>query len=604
MKARWFYVWSAVGILVSSPLLPQPSTQAALTTNNWTGTTGGNWSDAGSWSSGVPTSSQSIVRMVNGAGIGQFVKTITIDSQTLSLAPTSLTISNFFVSNAGIVHNFLQVTNIGVTALHILSSLVMSNNGNVIISNSVLNVGGVINDDGGMLQGGGTIQTESGTVSIGFAASGTWTMQDGAWIADNVALGGTSGAHGALQINNGTMTMVSSSPSLYIGNVTGSSGTLTLIGGQMILTDNFLSVGNEGTGQMTVTGGSCLGPVISLASQLGGVGTLTVSGGICDLDNLTIADANSSTAAVWLNGGQLIVTNSVATTVIGNGSFCSGQMTVSNGLWMTAAVQIGFFAESSGTLTIAGGTNIINGPSGLHFFHIGREGGNGALWITGGLLVFTNGQTTVGDAGGFGEIIVSNGDYRSQFIFLGDSGVGPCPMNLYGGTTTIFSNLNIGRFDCQATGIVTVAGGTLYVTNAQHNATLEVDAGSFILNSGTVVADRFVMTNSCASFIRTGGTLLYTTAILNPNLDADGDGIPNGYERKRTASTRWIRPTRLWTQMAMAGPTCRNTSSAPIQRMPIPHWASRPWPKRATTSALPGKRFQERPTMWSSILIS
>lgn len=534
MKARWFYVGCVVGILISCSLLCCPTAQAVLTTNSWTGTTGGNWSDVGSWSSGVPTSSQSLVRMVNGAGIGQFVKTITIDSQTLGLAPASLTISNFFISNAGIVHNLLQVTNIGATAFHVISSLVMSNNGNVIISNSVLNVGGVVNDDGGMLQGGGTITTTNGAATIGFAASGTWTMSDGTWTAGNVSIGGSAGAHGTLQMNNGTMNMISSSRSFHVGDALGSFGTLTLTGGQMILTDNFFVVGYLGTGQMTVSGGSFVGPNVSLGNQDTGAGTLTVNGGLCDLEGLTIADHNDTSAAVWLNGGQLIVTNSGGTTIIGNGDFTFGQMTVSNGLWMTAAVQIGFFAESQGTLTIAGGTNIISDTpngSGTPFFHIGREGGNGALWITGGLLVFTNGTTTVGDNGGFGEITVSNGDYRSKFIFLGDSGLSNCPMNLYGGTTTIFSNLNIGRFDCQGTGIVTVAGGTLYVTNALHNATLDVESGSFILNSGTVVADRFVMTNACATFTRTGGTLVYTTAILNSNADADGDGIPNGFEQ-------------------------------------------------------------------------
>jgi hypothetical protein len=525
MKAQSRRIFFLVGILAC------PTAHAILTTNNWTGTTGGNWSDSGSWSAGVPSINQSTVRLSNGAGIGQFVKTITIDSQTLSLAPSSLTISNFFVSNAGIVHNFLQVTNIGATALHILSSLVMSNNGNVIISNSTLNVGGVIDDDGGMTQGGGTITTETGTVTVGAAASGTWTMSDGTWIALGVSLGASSGSHGTLQINSGTLTMVGGLPVVHVGEALGASGTLNLAGGQMILTNSFFVIGYAGTGQMTVSGGSCVGPNVSLGNQDTGLGTLTVNGGVCDLTGLTIADHNDTSAAVWLNGGQLIVTNSGAVTTIGNGDFTFGQMTVSNGLWITSSVEIGFFAESQGTLTIAGGTNIITAPSGSPFFHVGRDGGNGALWITGGQFVFTNGQTTVGRNGGFGEITVSNGDYRSKFIFMGDSGVATCTMNLYGGTTTVYSNLNIGSFNCQATGIVTVAGGTLYVTNALHNATLEVDTGSFILNSGIVVVDRFVMTNACASFSRTGGTLIYSTALLDPNADADGDEIPNGYEQ-------------------------------------------------------------------------
>ncbi|HUK82669.1 MAG TPA: hypothetical protein VLZ12_08580, partial [Verrucomicrobiae bacterium] len=55
--------------------------------------------------------------------------------------------------------------------------------------------------------------------------------------------------------------------------------------------------------------------------------------------------------------------------------------------------------------------------------------------------------------------------------------------------------------------------------------------GTLTLNSGTLQVDKFVMTNSCGHFSRTGGTLIYGTAVLTTNLDADGDGIVNGWEQ-------------------------------------------------------------------------
>src|SRR5437660_2038241 len=40
------------------------------------------------------------------------------------------------------------------------------------------------------------------------------------------------------------------------------------------------------------------------------------------------------------------------------------------------------------------------------------------------------------------------------------------------------------------------------------------------------------MTNACGHFVRTGGTLIQNSPpILGAGLDADGDGIPNGYEQ-------------------------------------------------------------------------
>jgi hypothetical protein len=69
------------------------------------------------------------------------------------------------------------------------------------------------------------------------------------------------------------------------------------------------------------------------------------------------------------------------------------------------------------------------------------------------------------------------------------------------------------------------------VTNAEHDAVLEISAGTVTLNAGQLTVDRLVMTDPCASFVHNGGTLVYGTAVLDPVRDDDGDGIPNGYEQ-------------------------------------------------------------------------
>ena len=100
-----------------------------------------------------------------------------------------------------------------------------------------------------------------------------------------------------------------------------------------------------------------------------------------------------------------------------------------------------------------------------------------------------------------------------------------------GGAPSTLANLTVGDCGLSITGSVTVSGSTLYVTNAAHNAVLDVRDGTFTITSGAIVADKLVMTNACGRFLHIGGSVTVTTEVLDPNLDADGDGIANGYEQ-------------------------------------------------------------------------
>jgi hypothetical protein len=100
-----------------------------------------------------------------------------------------------------------------------------------------------------------------------------------------------------------------------------------------------------------------------------------------------------------------------------------------------------------------------------------------------------------------------------------------------GGAPSTLANLTIGDCGLSIAGTVAVSGGTLYVTNAAHNAVLDVRDGTFTITSGAIVADKLVMTNACGRFFHIGGSVTVITEVLDPNLDADGDGIPNGYEQ-------------------------------------------------------------------------
>jgi hypothetical protein len=73
-------------------------------------------------------------------------------------------------------------------------------------------------------------------------------------------------------------------------------------------------------------------------------------------------------------------------------------------------------------------------------------------------------------------------------------------------------------------------GGNMFITNANHDAVLDVRGGAFTLRGGSLVVDKLVV-GMCGHFIRGGGTLTAGSITLAPNDDADGDGLPNWWEQ-------------------------------------------------------------------------
>src|SRR5438045_3833468 len=77
-------------------------------------------------------------------------------------------------------------------------------------------------------------------------------------------------------------------------------------------------------------------------------------------------------------------------------------------------------------------------------------------------------------------------------------------------------------------GVLNMAGGNLYVTNAAHNAFIDVRSGQMALTGGTVQVDKLVLTNSCGSFLHTGGTLVAGSVVLDPNAFRIVSVMPQG----------------------------------------------------------------------------
>ncbi len=222
--------------------------------------------------------------------------------------------------------------------------------------------------------------TNTATI-LGLSGPGRITVSNGTFWAREMYVGTNTGTGGTLTIAGGTNRLTS------ILRVD-AGGTVWITDGQLIVTNATTTIGASGVGQMTVSNGTWRAADVTVGDAAGSRGTLAIAGGSNTLASvLKVGNAAGATGTVWMSGGQLIVTN--AQTFVGITGV--GQMTVSNGTWRAGEVDVAYDPGAQGTLTVAGGTNIVS--FGLE---VGIQGGaTGAVWVSGGQLIVTNAQTLV-----------------------------------------------------------------------------------------------------------------------------------------------------------------------------------------------------------------
>jgi hypothetical protein len=510
-----------------------PAARAALTTNSWTDGSS-KWETGGNWSLGVPpsTNGQSAIVITNAGG-----NVVTVDAATvLSNAINGcLTISNLTVSA-----NTLQMTNAGTAPpLRVLNSFIITSGGSVSITNSVLGVGsgsgGLFRIDGTVtLQDGSILATNSGinpvNTLIGDSGIGGMTVSNGTWLARDVIVGLLAGSSGTLRIAGGTNQIFEF---LSVGGNANATGAVWMTAGQLVVTNvanNAFNIGSSGVGQMTVSNGTVLARNVIVGVSAGSSGALNIAGGNIILSsNMTVGSSANSTGMVQVTGGTITLSNGTmnagndGTLTSGSGT---GAITISNADVTATGALLGSSAGGKGQLVLKlGGTlHIPTAPPGCAACGIGWNEG-----ILDGGVIDSPGADMFAGKIHDGEMIVSNGvaTFRSAYVGLDSTG----SLTMPGGTMTVLSNMVVGDCGASVTGAVVISGGKLFVTNSAGNAVLDIRKGTFTLTSGQLKANTLVMTNSCALFVRGNGNLLVGTVQLDPNLDADGDGIPNGYEQ-------------------------------------------------------------------------
>lgn len=430
----------------------------------------------------------------------------------------------FIVSNgvASVLQFHVGLDNHG-TYTHVGGTVNVFSN---LVVGSGAGVTGIVNITGGSLFVTNNLGSSPGTLAVGNDGAlnsgsgfGQFTISNAPVTANSVKLGSSVGGHGILTIKSGGILHIPSAQGCAACGFSSNEGILD--GGVIDSPDADLFVGQTHPGEFFVNSGSA---VFSNAwVGYDNTGTVTINGGTIQLmGSLTDGTFPGATGAVWMTGGSLVVTNK--DTVIGDAGV--GQMTMSNGNMLALNVFVGGGAQ--GTFTMAGGTNTVTAFLTLS----GGPNATGTLWMTGGRVVLPNNTAVVVGQYNIGRMTVSNGTVLTSREYVGLSTGSQGTLTLAGGEDSVFIEMVLGAAGCTTTGIVNVVGGSLYVTNAAQTATLEVSSGTLTISSGFVQVDRLVLTNGCGHLVHTGGTLLYSQLVLDPNQSAVGDGIPNSWKQQ------------------------------------------------------------------------
>jgi T5SS/PEP-CTERM-associated repeat protein len=319
---------------------------------------------------------------------------------------------------------------------------------------------------------------------------------------------------------------VNVSDNVFVGDIAGSTGTLTVTGAGTVLNlqgggSNRLGVGNFGNGTLNIT-----------------------SGGVVNTQRLFTPREPGATSTITIDGvGSILhITTQLAVASIG-----AGNMTIQNGGQLNLDAGIGFTmginAAGSGTLTVTGAGSAINAQAG---FTIGAvaSGSTSTLALvvqnggtyTGGNSIFAApnpGPTANISVTGTGSTLTTTG----FLVLSGTAAAGAATPGTVGGTssltvgsggaitaTTTGTNLSI-----YAGGTVNInTGGTLSVTsiadgvagstgqvNIASGTVLNITDGNYLDSTSTSVGATFTGIIAGAGGVTKGGTGNQTLAGAN-----------------------------------------------------------------------------------------
>jgi len=257
------------------------------------------------------------------------------------------------------------------------------------------------------------------------------------------------------------------------------SGTMVITGGSLLTTNCSLQVAYGAAGLLIISNAFVQARDVGIATGTPSIGTVELIGGTMTLSSSLVVGAGQigSQGSFLVVNGNLVITN--GPTNIGDGDGGYGIMTLTNSTMLASSMGLGG-GRGSGNLSIEASSVKLEGGLTLDY---------GYVYLNGGMLVVTNAPTTLGEFTGFGEITVGDGLFLAREIFVGTEYQEDARLTVYGGSTQLSSNLQIGAFGLSAGGVF-VGGGQLVVTNgeimAKPGGSIAVEGGLLAANSITI----------------------------------------------------------------------------------------------------------------------
>ncbi|MDO4858059.1 MAG: PEP-CTERM sorting domain-containing protein [Thermoguttaceae bacterium] len=394
-------------------------------------------------------------------------------------------------------------------------------------------------------KGEGVLKLEAGTINLGEKAlvlgyyeggTGEFTMTGGTLNAKALTLGEKvatetkPGAKGTATFTNGvnqtfpgnitvgnygtgTLTVdnavLNTAGYVYIGNSAGGTGELILQnGGNLSPTAHSTRVGEAGTGTFRVLAGSSYtGNEIYLGSTATGDGTLIVDGGMTQSKRIIVGNAGTGTmntsnnASITITSGGFYVGGNEDTT---NKPAGTGVATLTNTtLTVTDDIAVGNYG--TGTLTLDGTTTATTNG---YLYIANHTGSTGTVNIQNGASLSAPEHTVrIGQSGNGTMNVLTGGTFDSSAkdIHIGYNAAGSGTLTVDGGTVNSLK-VYVGT---SGTGELNVKAGSLSMgTNHIYVGNNAGATGTFNMSGGEVtIGDLRVGENGTGTANISGGTL-------------------------------------------------------------------------------------------------
>jgi len=379
-------------------------------------------------------------------------------------------------------------------------AVLVSDPGSALLASQGVALGGrdgasmVVSNGGKVLSpsfaGGGTVDSQSADNASSVIVTGpgsVWSNNMGALYV------GLYGPGNSLAIRNGGHVIFLDYT--FVGFMVGSSNNNILVADAgSILTNEFnLNVGEyDGGNSLVISNG---GRVISRGGLVGvkttanannvrviGPGSAWISWGTFGgYSRMNVGGTSSSNSLFIGDGAQVI--DSIGEVGGSNGVNNSAVVTGEGSVWSnTSTLSVGFLSPST-SLTISNGGKVFN--TSVSIGSQAPSSSNYVRVVDGG--IWQNAELHVGDQGSSNSLVVAGGTVSATL-------------------------LTVGLASSTCDNLLEIDSGNVMVSG-----TVEIRNGTLILNGGILQADTLVITNSCASFVHNGGTLIVGNVVVDPN---------------------------------------------------------------------------------------